>query len=567
MQEACARVNIEPCSSVVLVLEATTLQALSGMRCDPAATAVEVVKLMDASTPQQIQMSKESGRNCFVPTAAESFRRGQPVGFFSGILQEQDKADRALRQLDDSRHLWFYDIPASALAGYGYTGPDLVLNMLDRGSELRFTQDAKWHNPNGDNNIAAVLWVLPMQLADGSSLPIPHIFCHAQTRQIRKGVELLLDWGDECWGAYHQAQVVKQGAAMHRLHLKLARVQQLAAQGIQDAADTGSSSSSSSEDDGSSEEEEEESGEEHFSVRIAGAEAAVDREESGSGEQLPVPAAPLPQDAFVPVAGLQLQQQCVWQLPHGLLADYEAAGAALGNRIGRLIVEGPLEGAPKLRVVDVASLHHLARWCTPPNVAARGAVAATVIERGEAITDYVGVVHTEADLSSKSSADDVLDQANCFTIHAKDLLQACPTLSETRIKDLVIDAREVGNESRFINCAWAREKRPDGKPHRNCSARVVWVKSLKRPAVRLFADRRIEEGEELVAHYGDPYWVAMGRSLQVLQMKHAKAALQQQEKLLRLLRAAAAEGRVPADEVEAAAEHKPELNAIVKFQA
>lgn len=96
---------------------------------------------------------------------------------------------------------------------------------------------------------------------------------------------------------------------------------------------------------------------------------------------------------------------------------------------------------------------------------------------------------------------------------------------------------------------------------------MVWVKSLKRPAVRLFADRRIEEGEELVAHYGDPYWVAMGRSLQVLQMKYAKAALQQQEKLLRLLRAAAAEGRVPADEVEAAAEHKPELNAIVKFQA
>lgn len=83
-----------------------------------------------------------------------------------------------------------------------------MLHATCRGSELRFTQDAKWHNPNGDNNIAAVLWVLPMQLADGSSLPIPHIFCHAQTRQIRKGAELLLDWGDECWGAYHQAQVI-----------------------------------------------------------------------------------------------------------------------------------------------------------------------------------------------------------------------------------------------------------------------------------------------------------------------------------------------------------------------
>jgi hypothetical protein len=78
-----------------------------------------------------------------------------------------------------------------------------------RGSELRFTQDAKWHNPNGSNNIAAVLWVLLMQLEDGSTLPVPHIFCHAQ-RDIRKGAELLLDWGDECWAAYHQTQVCEQ---------------------------------------------------------------------------------------------------------------------------------------------------------------------------------------------------------------------------------------------------------------------------------------------------------------------------------------------------------------------
>jgi hypothetical protein len=44
----------------------------------------------------------------------------------------QDKADRVLQQLDDSRHLWFYDIPASDLEEYGYSGPDLVLNMLHR---------------------------------------------------------------------------------------------------------------------------------------------------------------------------------------------------------------------------------------------------------------------------------------------------------------------------------------------------------------------------------------------------------------------------------------------------
>lgn len=48
----------------------------------------------------------------------------------------------------------------------------------------------------------------------------------------------------------------------------------------------------------------------------------------------------------------------------------------------------------------------------------------------------------------------LLLQAYCFTIHAKDLLQACPTLSETRIKDLVIDAREV---SRKPKCRFAED--------------------------------------------------------------------------------------------------------------
>ena len=48
----------------------------------------------------------------------------------------------------------------------------------------------------------------------------------------------------------------------------------------------------------------------------------------------------------------------------------------------------------------------------------------------------------------------LLPQAYCFTIHAKDLLQACPALSETRIKDLVIDAREV---SRNPKCPFVED--------------------------------------------------------------------------------------------------------------
>jgi hypothetical protein len=51
------------------------------------------------------------------------------------------------------------------------------------------------------------------------------------------------------------------------------------------------------------------------------------------------------------------------------------------------------------------------RWCTPPNAAARAAVAAVDIKRGAAIIDYVGVVQTELS-SRRNSSDDELDQVN-----------------------------------------------------------------------------------------------------------------------------------------------------------
>lgn len=55
--------------------------------------------------------------------------------------------------------------------------------------------------------------------------------------------------------------------------------------------------------------------------------------------------------------------------------------------------------------------------------------------------------------------------------------------------------------------------------------------------------------------------------LQVLQKDYAEAALLRQEQLLRLLRAAAAEGRLPAAAVEAAAAFTPNLDGIVTFAA
>ncbi|KAF6255347.1 hypothetical protein COO60DRAFT_1462232 [Scenedesmus sp. NREL 46B-D3] len=436
-------------------------------------------------------MSKEQGRNCFVPTAAQPCRRGQPVGWFSGTLQEKDKACRVLRRLDVSRHLWFYDIPASALGDYGYTGPDLVLDMLDRGSELRVTHDAKWHKPNSSNNIAALFWMLPMQLADGSTLAIPHIFGHAQ-QHIRKGGELLLDWGDECWAAYHQTQV---GA--RRIVVFDPDEEQFELHSLNPSSYL---SSSSKEEEGS----EEDKGSEDGGESAAGQES-VKSEESGIGEEPATPAAPPLHEAFAPVGNLQLQQQPACQLQSYLLQRFDGVQVAGGYN------------SYLLQVVDVVSVHHPASCsvlsteieslqvkfiilrhtkCTPVD-----------IKRGEPIIDYVGVAY-------------------CLSVRCKDLLLAYLPLKQHQfMHDLVIDSMEVGNENRFINCKWAREKLPDGRPHLNCIARVVWVESRKRPAVRLFATRCIKVGEEIVADYGPDYWVAMGRSLQVdTRYRHLHAA-------------------------------------------
>ncbi len=81
----------------------------------------------------------------------------------------------------------------------------------------------------------------------------------------------------------------------------------------------------------------------------------------------------------------------------------------------------------------------------------------------------------------------------------KALCRVCPALAKNW-RDLAVDASTVGNAARFLNCVWGHE---DGADAANAAASVVWSNKTKRPAVILYATRRIAKDEELLVEYGE----------------------------------------------------------------
>lgn len=73
-------------------------------------------------------------------------------------------------------------------------------------------------------------------------------------------------------------------------------------------------------------------------------------------------------------------------------------------------------------------------------------------------------------------------------------------------------------QTRFVNCKWGAEKEQE-KRLANACAEVVFDEAASMPAVFLYATRRIDPGEEVMADYGDEYWRIMSR---YLQMQHHK---------------------------------------------
>jgi hypothetical protein len=100
-----------------------------------------------------------------------------------------------------------------------------------------------------------------------------------------------------------------------------------------DDDDNSDSSSSDRDDEEGDSEDDAASGDEDAAER-----ASSEESRAGDAEAGEAPLAPPPHEAFTPVGGLRMQQQCVWKLPAHLLAKLDAA--EVGNSINRCFVEG-----------------------------------------------------------------------------------------------------------------------------------------------------------------------------------------------------------------------------------
>jgi hypothetical protein len=140
---------------------------------------------------------------------------------------------------------------------------------------------------------------------------------------------------------------------------------------------------------------------------------------------------------------------------------------------------------PKIEVVELVTALHPARFFVPLYTPAYGVIARERIENGEPIGFYTGVLQMDTE------TDEGAVSPYCFTVPASDM-------DKNWQKDLKIDARERGNELRFIND-------PRGLPgEANCRSLVVRWKGL--PHILFVASKPINPGQELLLNYGEDYW-------------------------------------------------------------
>lgn len=96
-------------------------------------------------------------------------------------------------------------------------------------------------------------------------------------------------------------------------------------------------------------------------------------------------------------------------------------------------------------------------------------------------------------------------QAYMFSIPKNELQSfGMPCAGKEWKEGLVIDSRDTGNISRFINCCWGREAGEGDLSHVNVKAEYAWNLDSHRPVVRLRATRWVVQGG---AHASNKYRV------------------------------------------------------------
>jgi hypothetical protein len=460
------------------------------------------------------------------------------IGVETGVLWTTDRyeaAEAADHELDRLLGIHATDIIAKDLAGVGYTGPDLVLEITAYANECKFLNDPSWAHSDGSREAN-----VQGSLVFDARAALPRIAYFA-TRNITAGEELFVDWGDRTWAGICTSQLVGQARMSKALwaqqkQLEAAYLDQfgddlgeLPAPRILPAAEkqvvyfdeSNDGSCSLVPTDGwlasiqKGEAVDDDNTEDDAHAPLARARQQPARFEAGAA-----PSTRTQRFKSVQTSDAFQRADCTYNntLDMADLEDTVAIQAQLKALYPAVLddidesCQSMMEPGfqTSIEVIEVVDETHPARVFTPPDCTAFGLKATKSFVEDEPIMAYHGkVVRAET--------------ASTENFYLYDMTAG---LEGYDGPTLCIDPRTSGNEARFVNDAW----KPEGMSHAkaNAYAKLVWCKKTHLPHVFFLAGKDIRKGEEILIDYGvESYWRVCWRALM---QEHAHFAAKTQHR-------------------------------------
>jgi hypothetical protein len=461
---------------------------------------------------QSVQLEQVTPHTAsFTLRAHAMVRKHTCIGVCAGRLWDREEFEQHVGK-DDMRHIWSWAIDSNAIRPTCYEGPDLVLEAVARGNELRFINDPSWDNLGvGDEtaNVAAY----PM-FYEG----IPYTIILSE-RTIQPGEQLFLDWGVQTWDYMAKIQMKRNAYECLLQHRWCAALQRTIEQHLP------------SEDHILIREDYQPDirpiaflGEVYKASSLAATHAYRDNALLAPGSTFSVPPLP-PHLAFGPVHEKDLaaayinESQMVIQLSPSVRRQldqhrpFSTRPGPLAGIINKLLhVHGGIH--PDIRVREILELHHPARFYTSPHHAARALVAINHIAQGTPVLAYIGEMMEEPEYERRMQN----KPEGCYgwEIDVASIRRFCPDYNGPSI---VIDSTQRGNAARFANDKWGRREESQAV---NVSVETRWDSRHNVPFILLRASRAIRPNEEIVCDYGDGFWRKVTKYTMIRQAQYLK---------------------------------------------
>ncbi len=154
---------------------------------------------------------------------------------------------------------------------------------------------------------------------------------------------------------------------------------------------------------------------------------------------------------------------------------------------------------PSVELRRVDYLHHPVRYLNPPGKPQYAVFAKSAVLADTPVVCYKGEVVTLQEFDRLSAPQYTFD----FNLE----------------EGLYINAKEIGNEGRFVNDCFARVWHTDGNEGANARYLVCWDDTYNVPVLFIvagkdaFQKRGISKGEEIVVSYGETFWTPLMHEL------------------------------------------------------